>query len=49
MTFDLPILFLVTVAYLLLLFLIAYAADNGWISPKVAHSLHLKAANRLTC
>ncbi len=36
MTFDLPILFLVTVAYLLLLFLIAYAADNGWISPKVA-------------
>ena len=36
MTFDLSILFLVTVAYLLLLFLIAYAADNGWISPKVA-------------
>jgi Na+/proline symporter/signal transduction histidine kinase len=36
MTFDLPVLFLITVAYLLLLFLIAYAADNGWISPKVA-------------
>ncbi|MFQ5544626.1 MAG: ATP-binding protein [Acidiferrobacterales bacterium] len=36
MTFDLPILFLVTVLYLLLLFLIAYAADSGWISSKIA-------------
>ncbi len=36
MTFDLPTLFLVTVLYLLLLFLIAYAADSGWISSKIA-------------
>lgn len=36
MAFDLPILFLIAVAYLLLLFLIAYAADNGWIPPRVA-------------
>ncbi|MGI9304422.1 MAG: histidine kinase, partial [Gammaproteobacteria bacterium] len=36
MTFDLPVLFLVTVAYLLLLFLIAYAADHNWIPSRVA-------------
>ena len=36
MTFDLSTLFFVTVAYLLLLFLIAYAADRGWIPARVA-------------
>ena len=35
MTFALPTLFLITVAYLLLLFLIAYAADCGWISARI--------------
>ncbi len=35
MTFDLPGLFLVGVAYLLLLFLIAYAAERGWVPPSV--------------
>ncbi len=36
MTFDLSTLFFVTVAYLLLLFLVAYAADRGWIPARVA-------------
>lgn len=36
MTFDLGTLFVVGVAYLSLLFLIAYGAENGWIPPKVA-------------
>ncbi|MFQ5995659.1 MAG: ATP-binding protein [Acidiferrobacterales bacterium] len=35
MTFDPQGLFLVTVAYLLLLFLIAYAAERGWIPARV--------------
>src|SRR3990167_3852652 len=36
MTFDLWILFLAGVAYLLILFLIAYAAERGWIPSAVA-------------
>lgn len=35
MTFALSTLFFITVAYLLLLFLIAYAADCGWISARI--------------
>ena len=36
MTFDIGQLFLAVVAYLALLFLIAYAVDRGWISSRVA-------------
>ena len=36
MTFDLGHLFVVSIAYLLLLFLIAYATDRNWISPRIA-------------
>ncbi len=36
MTFDLSTLFGITVAYLGLLFLIAYAAERGWIPPRIA-------------
>jgi len=35
MTFELPGLFIVGVAYLLLLFLIAYAAERGWVPASV--------------
>jgi Na+/proline symporter/signal transduction histidine kinase len=35
MTFELPGLFAAGVAYLLLLFLIAYAAERGWVPPSV--------------
>ena len=35
MTFALSTLFFITVAYLLLLFLIAYAADCGWIPARI--------------
>ena len=36
MTFELSHLFLVGVLYLLLLFLIAYATDSGWIPRRIA-------------
>jgi PAS domain S-box-containing protein len=36
MTFELGYLFVAGVAYLLLLFLIAYVAERGWIPPQVA-------------
>ncbi|MGM0593829.1 MAG: sensor histidine kinase [Pseudomonadota bacterium] len=37
MTFELWQLFLAGVAYLLLLFLIAYAAEHGWLPRRLAH------------
>lgn len=36
MIFELGFLFGIAVAYLLLLFLIAYAAERGWIPPRLA-------------
>jgi len=35
MTFELTVLFAIAVAYLLLLFLIAYATERGWIPPSI--------------
>jgi Na+/proline symporter/signal transduction histidine kinase len=36
MTFDVGLLFVATAAYLLLLFLVAYAAERGWIPSAIA-------------